>query len=146
MVDLLVFPDLEAVASYTIRNASIPGLTGSYSSIPAKNPVFPLAVVKRVGGFPANRRRLDMARIQVDIWGGAPNDGAGAPTKSTIHDIAQLARVALMRMAGQHFTTPVQAYVTDVRDSLGLAWAPDPVTNRDRYLFSVNVYGSSPPA
>ena len=143
MVDYVVLPDLEAVSSFQIRRANIPGLNGVYSSIPA-SPNYPIATVKRLGGFPTNKYRLDMGRIQVDVWGGAAKDGPGAPSKSAIHDIAQLARVALLQMTGQEFTTPVHAFITDVRDSLGVTWAPDPTTSRDRYIFAMNVYGSPP--
>jgi hypothetical protein len=143
MTDYLVFPDLEAISSYVIRSAAIPGLIGVYSSIPA-NPTYPLATVERLGGFPAVREGLDAPRIQVKIWGGAPGDGAGAPTKSTIQDIAQLARVALLRAEGQTFVTPVAATVTAVRDSLGITWSPDPTTKRDRYIFAMFLYGKPP--
>lgn len=143
MADFLVLPDAESISSYTLRNAGIAGLQGVYSSIPA-SPTYPLATVKRLGGVPTNRFRLDTARIQVDIWGGARGDGPGAPTKSAIHDIAQQARVALLQMEGQEFLAPVHAFVTAVRDSLGLSWSPDPTTSRDRYLFAVNVYASPP--
>lgn len=146
MVDALILPDVEAISSFAIRIASIPGLIGVYSSIPAKNPRYPLATVKRLGGAPANKHRLDMARIQVDVWGGAPKDGPGAPSKSDIQDIAQLARVELLMMEGKEFTVPVRAFVTAVRDSMGITWSPDPTTGRDRYIFAMNVYASPPKA
>lgn len=140
-VDFLVFPDLEAVAGYVLRQANIAGLgTRVYSSIP-KTPTYPLIRYQRTGGFVAVQQALDGPRIQFEVWGGAPGDGAGAPTKSDIHDIAQLARVELLRMAGQSYTEPVDAYITAVTDAMGLSWSPDPPTSRDRYIFSMNVYG-----
>lgn len=140
MTDYLVFPDLEAIASTVIRGAGIPNLIGVYSSIPAK-PTYPLATVKRLGGNPAVREALDAPRIQVDVWGGAPGDSTATVSKSMIQDIAQLARVALLRAEGQSYTSPVRALVTAVRDSLGVTWSPDPTTKRDRYLFAMFLYG-----
>ena len=113
MTDFITMPDLEAVASVTLRNAGISGLNGVYSSIPG-NPTYPLITVKRPSGLPAVRYRLDMARIQVDVWGGAPGDGPKAPTKSVIHDIAQQARIALLRLEGRSVTSPVPAFISAV--------------------------------
>lgn len=142
MSQFLELPDLEAVASVTLRSAALVNLdTRVYSSIPGKSPVFPLAVVKRVGGVPAVTEMLDLARIQVDVWGGAPGDGPGAPSKSMILDISQAARVALLELRGTAVTSPVSAFITDVRDALGLSWQPDPTTSRDRYVFAMWVYG-----
>lgn len=139
--DYLVMPDLEAISSWALRQANISGLgTRVYSSIP-RTPTYPLVVVKRSGGIPAVAEALDAPRIQFEVWGGAPGDSDPVPTKGTIEDIAQLARVTLLRMQGQSFTTPVRAYVTGVTDSMGISWSPDPTTNRDRYIFAMNVYG-----
>lgn len=139
--DYLVFPDLEAIAGYQLRQANISGLgTRVYSSIP-KSPVYPLMQVQRSGGIVQVQQALDGPRMQFDVWGGAPGDSAPTPTKSDIHDIAQLARVVLLRMQGQAFTTPVAAFVTAVRDSMNITWSPDPTTSRDRYIFAMNVYG-----
>jgi hypothetical protein len=144
MTDFLVMPDLEAIASTVIRGAAIPGLVGVYSSIPAK-PTYPLAVVKRLGGRPPVPQALDAARIQVDVLGGAPGDSSSTPTKGQIHDIAQLARVALLRAEGQSYTSPVKAFITAVRDEMGITWSPDNTTKRDRYIFAMFLYGQPLP-
>jgi hypothetical protein len=78
------------------------------------------------------------------VWGGAPGDGPKAPAKSVIHDIAQQARIALLRLEGRSVTSPVPAFISAVRDSMGIAWSPDPSSSRDRYVFSMNIYGASP--
>jgi hypothetical protein len=124
------FPDAEALASKVLRDASITGLsTRVYSSIP-NDPTWPLVTVKRIGGVPVERHRLDHPRIQIDVWG---------TSKSEALDIAQAARAALHAMEGQSYSSPVTGTVTAVRDDLGLTWSPDPVTNRDRYIFGVSL-------
>ena len=140
MANFVALPDLEAVASVALRTAAISGLAGVHSSIPAKNPIYPLIVVQRVGGTPAVRQYLDRARIQVDVWGGIRKDGS-AVTKSDILDIAQEARVVLLDMEGQSIHEPVDVFVTAVEDALGLSWSPDPTSGRDRYVFAMWVYG-----
>ena len=138
------FPDATAVVSGVIRAALLTGLDKRvYSSIP-KSPQYPLATVTRLGGLPAVREYLDMARIDISVWGGAKGDPPGGPSQSTIHDIAQAIRALLMSRAGTTVSTPVAAFISEVEDALGLSFVPDPLTSRDRWLFSVNVYLRSP--
>lgn len=129
MTAFTTMPDIEAICSAAIRNAAIVAAR-VYSSIP-KDPTFPLIVVERIGGTPAIRQRLDAATVQVSVWGG---------TKSQAHDAAQAARVALLELEGTAVTDPVAAFVTAVDDAGGMIWLPDPLTGRDRYLFTVSVY------
>lgn len=124
------FPDAEAIAGKALRDADITGLsTRVYSSLP-KEPTYPLAIVKRIGGVPAERHQLDKASLQIEVWGGP---------KADIHDISQDARVVLHELEGTTVSDP-NAFVAAVEDTLGLAWLPDPVTNRDRYIFGVTLY------
>lgn len=127
-VDRARFPDAEAMASRALRNAGVCG-GRAYSSIPS-NPTWPLAVVKRIGGIPTVPRRLDAARIQVDIYGN---------NKSEARAEADAARLALHRTEGTTFVIE-QGYVAGVEDDLGLIFLPDPDTNRDRYTFGVALY------
>jgi len=123
------FPDAEAVTSVALRAAGLAVAQRVYSGIP-KVPTYPLLVVQRLGGVPAERHHLDRARIQVDAW---------ANSKDEAHDAAAEARVALHELEGTSVTSP-DAYITAVVDSLGLSWAPDPITDRDRYLFAVEIF------
>lgn len=132
---MIALPDLEAVASYTLRQAGF----RCYSSIP-NNPEWPIIVVHRAGGTPAIRDYLDTAMIQCDVWGGAKDDEVPI-TKSAILDIAQQARAELFSLEGTSMDTPVPVFVSAVDDAIGLSWLPDPDTGRDRYLFSVWLYG-----
>lgn len=126
-----VFPDAEAVVGKAIRDANISGLGSRvYSSIP-DNPVWPLVLVRRIGGTPAVRQYLDTANVQIESWG---------DTKSNAQSIAQQARVAVLNLEGKTVTTPVNAFVTGVDDSLGLFWMPDPETSRDRYIFGMLIW------
>lgn len=128
------FPDAEALIGIILRAASITGLSSRvYSSIP-KAPTYPLITIKRIGGIPAERHRLDRARIQIDVWGN---------TKSEARDIADAARVAIFAAEGQTYDetgTEMDGFITCVEDDLGLAFIPDPATARDRYVFGLAIY------
>lgn len=125
-----IFPDAEALCAEALRDASISGLdTRVYSSIP-KDPTYSLATVKRLGGIPVERHRLDTANIQIDVWG---------TSKAAALDIAQEARTALHEMEGQSYTDPVNGFIAGVNDWTGLTWLPDTATNRDRYVFGVSL-------
>lgn len=122
------FPDSEAMAARALRDAGVCG-GRAYSSIP-RTPVWPLAVVQRLGGSSVVERRLDQASIQVDVYGNS---------KSEARAEADKARRALHLAEGTSFPTEM-GFLTGVEDQSGLTFLPDPVTNRDRYTFSVYVY------
>jgi hypothetical protein len=130
MVAFRTFPDAEAVAGKGIRSASTTLSSRVYSSVPKTLPAYPFAVVQRLGGVPAERHALDMAVIQVDVWGA---------NKSQARTAAEEARRALHGLEGTVVTEP-SAVVTGTEDATGLFWLPDPDTSRDRYTFSVNLY------
>ena len=133
MADFLLLPDLEAIARKRIADAGY----RAYSSIP-NNPVWPLAVVQRAGGYPAVRRYLDAGRIQIDVWGGAKGDASPTP-KSTIQDMAQDIRVQVLRLEGTKVTTPVGAWISGVEDG-GIQWVPSD-EGRDRYIVTMEIFG-----
>ena len=128
-------PDAEALVSYELRTQLSARV---YSSLPS-SPVYPLITIKRIGGIPTDRVRLDRANIQVEVWG-----SPGQTTKSTIRDLADSVRVKLHAMEGKVMTTaagyPVNGTCTGVTDTLGLAWLPDPVSAADRYIFGVSAF------
>lgn len=123
-----IFPDAEAVVRKWLFDHL--GGVGVYSSIPA-NPTYPLVTVARLGGVPAVRQYLDMARIDINVWGN---------NKSEAQDIAQECRALMMDLEGQTVTDPVDAFVSGVEDGVGITWLPDPSTNKDRYVLSLNVF------
>lgn len=128
MVAYSRFPDAEAMAARALRTAGVCG-GRAYSSIP-RTPIWPLAVVQRLGGTTAVERRLDQSSIQVDIYGNS---------KSEARAEADKARRALHLAEGTSFAIE-SGFISGVEDQSGLTFLPDPVTNRDRYTFSVNVY------
>lgn len=118
-------PDIEAICGVALRAAGF----RAYSSIP-DNPQYPLITIKRIGGAPVDKRVLDRANIQIDVWG----DG-----KSQCRDLARDSRLVLLSLEGST-SSDFNGVVTAVNDSLGLTWLPDDLTKRDRYIFSLMVY------
>lgn len=123
---LIVLPDAERIvhdwlAAYT-EVAAIVG-TRVVSELPA-SPTYPILRLFRLGGIPPIAYRLDEANIQLEAW---------ADTKSAATNLARVARAALVDLRSH-----VTAYgvVSDVRDTLGLQWLPDPVTNKPRVVWS----------
>lgn len=129
MPDFDLFPDIEAIISSVVRDAVDAGV---YSSIPRK-PEYPLVLVKRLGGSPVRRQRLDMAEMQFDVYGN---------TKSEAFHLAQLVRQSILRAEGTTNTHRAEAaFVTAVQDSLGLTWLPDPSNPpKDRYTFGMRIF------
>lgn len=125
-----VFPDAEAAVSKAIR-AGLPG-TRVYSSIP-KRPTYPLVLVRRYGGVPVMRRRLDMAEIQLDVYGS---------TKSEARLLASQVRAAIHEAEATTVEISTgDAWISGVKDTQGLLWMPDEINpDLNRYIFSVSVY------
>lgn len=122
------FPDAEAVVTTRLRaELTVPVFTELPHDAEAT-----VVTVRRIGGLPAVRQRLDAAEIQVDVWG---------ITKAEAHDVAQAARVALMETGNTVVSYDGgSAAVTGVDDSSGMAWLPDPTSKRERYTFTVRLY------
>lgn len=97
-----------------------------YTEIPPE-PTYPLVRLTRIGGIPAIRRHLDVARLQVDVW---------ANSKFAARGLAATVQAALHDMVGAH----TEGVVTRVEDDLGLTWAPDPETDVARYTAGYAVF------
>lgn len=130
MADYDIFPDAEAIVGYVIR-VGVPCRT--YSSIP-QAAEYPLVIVKRLGGLPAQRVRLDTAELQLDVYG---------TTKSEARLLALQARREVWQAQGTTVTVnaSISGFITGVEDSQGLTWLPDP-TNvpKDRYVLGLRVF------
>jgi hypothetical protein len=138
MLDLDAFPPIELLAQEQLKR-ELPG-AHVYSSVPktlTRNS-YPLITLRRIGGVPVVRERLDRAALQIDVW---------ANNKTEALETAAAARRVLMRMEGQVFQQaddwPTDAFVTAVEDDLGLTFLEDHVTGKDRYLFGISVYAHS---
>jgi hypothetical protein len=128
-VPLRLLPDAELLTVNALRaNADLTALVGArvYTAIPAE-PTFPLVRVTRIGGIPAISRHLDIARIQVDVWG---------TTKFQARTVAATAQAAIHAAIGAR----AEGVLTGVDDDLGLSWQPDPETDQPRYVFGVALY------
>ncbi len=122
-------PDVEAVVIAALRSANV--CSGRvYSAVPV-TPTWPLATVKRLGGTPTERHRIDSARIQIDVF-------SDIGDKATARDEADAARIAAHELEGTT-SSSLNAAITAVDDELGLTWLPDPDTGRPRYVFAVTV-------
>lgn len=119
------FPDAEAVVISVLRTAEFPAV----SALPS-NPAYPLVVVKRIGGVPAEKHHTDNPSLQIEVWG---------TDKAQVHDLAQATRAAIHDAEGTSLEL-FSAYITGVEDTLGLSWLPDPVSQRARYVFGVGLY------
>lgn len=132
MTTYQVFPDAEAVLIQALNASEFPACAAL-----SAQPDLPCVLVKRIGGVPAERHHLDLANIQIEVWG---NDKAEASS------LAQEVRAAIHGLEGIALTeqqTP--AFISGVEDQLGIAWLPDPVTDRARYVFGVGVYLTTVP-
>jgi hypothetical protein len=134
MSDFEVFPDSEYLAVQVLKAEEGSGkLFGNPGPrIGTKLPTEPdwtkgVIQVQRVGGIPTERRRLDHANIQVDVW---------HENKADAHDIAQIARAVLHRGEGKKYSTPA-AVLTGVEDALGMHWQFDQINLKPRYTFAV---------
>lgn len=107
----VVMPDLQGFISQYLRSvAAVTTLVGQrvYNEVPG-TPTWPLVRLLDVGGGgrTGTAHWQEQAVVQVDIWGG--------PT-STVRDIAETIRAALMDMPGPHtLTDDTRIVVTRVR-------------------------------
>lgn len=123
---LLVDAELLAV-NYLRATAEVAAIAGSriYTEIPP-TPTYPLVRVTRIGGVPTIRQHLDVARLQIDVWG---------QTKFQARTLAATVQAAMWAAVGSH----AEGVVANVEDDLGLSWSPDPDTDQPRYVFGVAV-------
>lgn len=127
---LTVLPDVELLAvAWLQAHEEIDVHVGT--EIPA-GPTWPVVRVIRIGGSPAVRQWLDVARLQVDVY---------ATTKQAAHVLARLVQAALHDLRGVHD----EGVVTAVDDGV-FSWNPDPETGLPSYTFDVLVYTHPNPA
>lgn len=142
MPQTVPFPDGEAVVIKGLRDAGVAG-GRIYSRIPPNDAVYPLVVAQRLGGTPIEKRKLDVPRIQMDVWGEVDhNNVTGDNGKSECRDVAEDVRYYIHELEGQTDAT-FNAQVTCVEDEIGPMWIPDEESGRPRYLLSFMVYVQS---
>jgi len=102
-----------------------------HSSIPAV-PVYPLVIIKRFGGVPAVRARLDSPELQFDCY---------ADTKTEAFRLASSVRKAVHEAEGTYVEQGEDhCWITSVADSGGPQHVPDGANPpKDRYILSLRV-------
>jgi hypothetical protein len=121
-------PDIEAVVRIALDDAGL----RAYSSLPA-NPQYPVVTIQRTGGLPAVKQLLDAAVIDFNTW---------ADNKADARDLADEVRQVVYGLVDTT-NDEWECTVTEVEDTLGLTFQPDPSTNRDRYVFALRIYAYS---
>ena len=126
--------DVERIVSQFLRdNTAVTDLVGQrvYSELP-KAVEWPAVRLNRVGGGPATRpARLDLARIQVDVWGG---------TKANARTIA----ATVLAVIGEELPGVYDEGVSVITAArLGtLRYSPDTTFTpaKPRYISEVSIY------
>lgn len=129
---LTTLPDVEKLVSEFLRNQAEVSTAISdrvYTAIP-NNPVWPLLLVRRIGGIPRVGRPLavDEPLVQLDAYGG---------TKKQAHDLAETTRAVIAeRIQGTHDEGVVSWFEFGT-----FAWLPDPgyTPARARYIADVTL-------
>lgn len=124
-----LLPDIERLLTDFLRAQSeVSTIVGArvYTEVP-DNPTFPLVRCRRVGGFPALSRPLQVDRPLVQIEGYAATKGAARLLTETcraviaeriegVHDTGVVAGVtfgALLWLPDEDFTKPKPRYIAD---------------------------------
>lgn len=119
-------PNVEAAISTVL----IDGGMRAYSSLPKRDPVYPLVIVSRAGGGSAVRERLDAARIQIEGWGDDKSAALAAVTQG---------RVLIYAAEGTR-VDEFDCFITGVEDEVLNQWLPDPPTGKPRYISTLRVF------
>lgn len=138
MPRVLDLPNVEAAVNMALHADDI----RACSSIPKKNPIFPLIVTMRLGGRPADKRALDAPRIQLEAWGAGAGEDAGETDKSTVLNYGRDAWKSLLEAEGEtiELSDGERVFISAVEPEIGLQWLPDPATGRPRYVASLRVF------
>lgn len=127
-----ILADPEAVVIAWLN--SITGVTATVSDRIATQleaGAYPQIRVTRVGGTVDDPWR-DVPRVQVEFWGGSPQDGGASPDV----DVSLLARTAVASIRTLHGPL-AGGYATSAYVSVGPFPSPDPVTDRSRQIVEV---------
>lgn len=135
-----LYPDVEGAVRALLRaNTGVAALVSTrvFFGVPrnAEEVDYPLVTVSRVGGGQApGPTPLDVALIQVDVWGkflaSGPGDKAGATA------VLNAVRSALDVTQS---VTPLTGHQILGAESGTVIWLPDPDTDRPRYTLTAEV-------
>jgi hypothetical protein len=127
-----MIPNIEKlVIGYLLDNQELTDLLGEnkISSEVPPNATFPRLRISLSGGTVAVQRWLYAMRITVEAW---------ADTKGDAFDAAVLALSVLESLPEAALVE--EGIVTSSEVDAGLAWSPDPETDKPRYLGSVTIH------
>lgn len=128
-----VVPDVErALLDYLRGHAAVSALTGNVAT--EIHDPYPMLRVVRTGGT-YDGRRVDVASLQVEVWG-APN----IESRPALND---LMRAAIRALSDLHGQTVDGVYVSAVTHLTTLQWLPDPQAAQQRYLSTVLITAHS---
>lgn len=129
MTDVIVFPDAVALVIAHLKTQfatrSVTAEFGTRLPTPLDGHL-PFVRVFRTGGL-AEQRVIDKAQLTIEAY---------AEDTATAHDVAQLVRGLMHAMVGMALTGTA---VTGVTEFSGPQDFPDPLTNKPRYSFTVQV-------
>lgn len=127
MAGALVMPDAEElVIAHLTGHPLLVGFAGLRVSADLYEDR-PALRVRRAGGTPRDRRRLDTPLIDLEAW---------SSSRTVAHDLIQAARTAVVQMENTRFPTGA---VGGVRDEMGARWLPDPTTDEPRWICSLSL-------
>lgn len=138
-------PDVEGALRTWLRTvASVTAIVGQrvFFGIPkgATEAKFPLIAVSRVGGvMAAGDAPVDLALVQIDVWGSLDDSGNGKKAEATA--LVNTLRSELAAVRGRTALTASVAAFGFVEQSC--IWLPDSDNDRPRYALTVEVAGIS---
>jgi len=134
-------PDVEGgLRTYLRANTDLAALIGTrcYFGIPDA-PVFPLVVVRRVGGGDdIGDAPIEQALVQIDCWGDFTADGVHG-NKAQAEAVRRCVRGILFGLTAHGATHLDSATVCYGAVVLSDIWLPDPDDDRPRYSISAQI-------
>lgn len=131
-------PEL-AVRDYLRADATVNGLIGNriFFGAPRNGaPTTAFATVRRVAGQDdLSEAPLDLSQLQIDCWGQKATQGPGG-SKASANALRAAVRGALREIRG---TTTQGSTVLYGANVIGDVWAPDPESDRPRYVVTAEV-------
>lgn len=128
---MILLPDAEKLVVDYLRNHSDVDtlVDGRVSTAQPSSPDYPLVIVGRLAGLAQERDWLDTPVLQIDVW---------ADKREEAWQVMCVVRAAMTssEISGVH----TLGTVTGTEETAGPTWFPDPVTNRPRFTYDVQVY------
>jgi len=134
-------PDPEgAIRAYLRADSDVSAIVGNrvFFGVPrsAIEATFPLVTVARIGGVDdPSEAPVDLGLIDISCWGSIDASGNGLKASATA--LANAVRSALHRIR-QRTSAGTATDVFGVQVA-GVVWAPDPDTDRPRYVITAEV-------